>query len=285
VPSSNCGDTLNSVSDLPGPSHTCSSFQDQQVNVQHHATLTDTTSPPQKPQADRNEAVFRKPHIGEQLLRRRLKVCPKPNLLLGVDCKPAPLCPEAENMNSCSKWKAVGQPHRLPLEIVNHRRARSLPSQGILSPKRMHLEDTDVGPASSKEPGATHTHFSTCTSLPKSFGHPKIRRRKSDSTDEECVKSVSKFSLQFPFSPLVTKTRNYAKLDSRARVQRLQQARCLPQKRLRSSSGGLVPKLRRVHQLKMEAFVKANTVTGGSMTAAGRSGDDVLTQTVTGTCG
>ena len=194
-----------------------------------------------------------------------------------MDDKPALLRPEAENFNSCSKWKAGGQPHRLPLDIVNHRRAKSLPGHDILPPKRMHYGDADVGPASSKEHESTHA---------KSFGHPEMRRKRSDSTDEEYAPNVSRFRLQFPFSPLVTKTRNYAKLDSSARVQRLQRAGYLAQKRLRSNSGGMVPKLRRVHQLKMEAFVKANTVAGGCTTAAGRSGrsaDNALTQTATAT--
>ena len=242
--------------------------------MQHCATLADTTAPPRRPQADKDEAVFCKPHIGKQLLRRRLKVCLKPNFPRGMDDKPALLRPEAENFNSCSKWKAGGQPHRLPLDIVNHRRAKSLPGHDILPPKRMHYVDADVGPASSKEQ-ATHA---------KSFG--EMGRKRSDSTDKEYAPNVSRFSLQFPFSPLVTKTRNYAKLDGGARVQRLQQAGYLAQKRLRSNSGGMVPKLRRVHQLKMEAFVKANTVAGGCTTAAGRSGrsaDDALTQTATAT--
>ena len=204
--------------------------------------------------------MFRKPHIGDQLIKRRLKAGCKANPSNSVDGTPS------SGLKSPSKTKTVG--HRPPLAVFNHRRAKSLPNSDALPPDCKY---TSTDTASNKEHRAARNSLSA---LPNTFGHPKTRRRKSNSAGDTSTAKVSEFSLQFPFSPLVTKTRNYAKLGSGARVQRLQQAGCpqlLPRKRPQSTSGLGAPKHRRVNQLKMETFVKKEPVTDGCTATVGRS--------------
>ena len=230
--------------------------------MQHHLTSVAHSTRSQRSSAEKDKDVFRKPHIGDQLIKRRLKAGCKANSSHSVDGTPS------SGLKSPSKTRTVRQANRPPLAVFNHRRAKSLPNSDALPP---NCKYTSTDTASSKEHGATHNSLSA---LPNTFGHPKTRRRKLNSAGDTCTAKVSEFSLQFPFSPLVTKTRNYAKLGSGARVQRLQQAGCpqlLPQKRPQSTSGLGAPKHRRVNQLKMETFVKKEPVTDGCMATVRRS--------------
>ena len=246
------------VLDSPGPSHVCSSVQDQQANLQHHLTSAHPSTPSQKPTAEGDKDVFRKPHIREQLIKKRLKADCKANLSHSLDDT------SSSGLKSSSKPKTIGQANRPPLAVFNHRRAKSLPNSNALPPDCKY---TGTNTTSNKEHGPKHNSLSA---LPNTFGHPKTRR-KSNST---CTTKVSEFSLQFPFSPLVTKTRSYAKLGSGDKVQRLQQTGCpqlLPQKRAQSTSSLGVPKHRRINQLKMETFVKREPVTDGCAATVERS--------------
>ena len=248
--------------DSPGPSHACSSVQGQQANLQHHPTSVASSTRSQRSSAERDKDVFRKPHIGDQLIKRRLKAGCKANPSHSLDGIPS------SSLKSPSKTKTIGQANRPSLAVFNHRRAKSLPNSNALSPDCKY---TSTDTASNKEHGATHNSLSA---LPNTFGHPKTKRRKSNSAGDTCTAKVSEFSLQFPFSPLVTKTRNYAKLGSGARMQRLKQAGCpqlLPQKRPQFTSGLGAPKHRRVNQLKMETFVQKKPVTSGCTATVGRS--------------
>jgi len=246
------------VSDSPGPSRVCSSVQDQQANFQHHLTSAHPSTPSQRPTAEGDKDVFRKPHIREQLIKKRLKADCKANLSHSLDDT------SSSGLKSSSKPKTIGQANRPPLAVFNHRRAKSLPNSNALPPDCKY---TGTNTTSNKEHGPKHNSLSA---LPNTFGHPKTRR-KSNST---CTTKVSEFSLQFPFSPLVTKTRSYAKLGSGDKVQRLQQTGCpqlLPQKRAQSTSSLGVPKHRRINQLKMETFVKREPVTDGCAATVERS--------------
>ena len=249
------------VSDSPGPSHVCSSVQDQQANMQHHLTSARPSTLSQRPTAEGDKDVFRKPHIREQLIKRRLKADCKANLSHSLDDT------SSSDLKSSSKPKTIGQANRPPLAVFNHRRAKSLPNSNALPPDCKY---TGTNTTSNKEHGPKHNSLSA---LPNTFGHPKTRR-KSNSAGDTCTTKVSEFSLQFPFSPLVTKTRSYAKLGSGDKVQRLQQTGCpqlLPQKRAQSTSSLGVPKHRRINQLKMETFVKREPVTDGCAATVERS--------------
>ena len=247
--------------DSPGPSRVCSSVQDQQANLQHHLTSAHPSTPSQKPTAEGDKDVFRKPHIREQLIKKRLKADCKANLSHSLDDT------SSSGLKSSSKPKTIGQANRPPLAVFNHRRAKSLPNSNALPPDCKY---TGTNTTSNKEHGPKHNSLSA---LPNTFGHPKTRR-KSNSAGDTCTTKVSEFSLQFPFSPLVTKTRSYAKLGSGEKVQRLQQTGCphlLPQKRAQSTSSLGVPKHRRINQLKMETFVKREPVTDGCAATVERS--------------
>lgn len=249
------------VLDSPGPSRVCSSVQDQQANMQHHLTSARPSTLSQRPTAEGDKDVFRKPHIREQLIKRRLKADCKANLSHSLDDT------SSSGLKSSSKPKTIGQANRPPLAVFNHRRAKSLPNSNALPPDCKY---TGTNTTSNKEHGPKHNSLSA---LPNTFGHPKTRR-KSNSAGDTCTTKVSEFSLQFPFSPLVTKTRSYAKLGSGDKVQRLQQTGCpqlLPQKRAQSTSSLGVPKHRRINQLKMETFVKREPVTDGCAATVERS--------------
>ncbi len=151
---------------------------------------------------------------------------------------------------------------RPPLLPVNHPRTKTrsvdnmageqVPDKDGLSGSFPYMEvrTCETSAAGQENPGGTGSTLGR-----NLFGQPKTRRRKTVP-----VKLVGRvppdISIAFPFSPLVTKTRDYAKLDSAAKVQRLQRSgHALETIKRPSTVQGEGPRTKRLHQQRMEEFV------------------------------
>ena len=144
-----------------------------------------------------SDGVFQRPRVGEQLIRRRLKYVQK-TIRSGEPSGPS-------GAEATCRMGQSEQPRQPLLATINHRRAKSLPERAVPGSKRRAVPDTN------QENGAAL--------LSRSFGEPKTRRRKSSPLESASGShtTVPEFSIEFPFSPLVTRTRTYAKLNSAGR--------------------------------------------------------------------
>ena len=161
-----------------------------------------------------SDDVFQRPHAGEQLIRRRIKYVQK-------------IIRSGEVSNPTGVRGQSKQAERPLLAAINHRRAKSLPEHVISrtehldsrQPSPLESHGPQLLPGSNSDKHVVESDRENAAVLSRSFGQPKTRRRKSnplESTSSANI-TVPEFSVQFPFSPLVTKTRKYAKLDSAGR--------------------------------------------------------------------
>ncbi len=164
---------------------------------------------------------------------------------------------EAEFIKRRLKQVGSEDEERAPLIPVNYRQAKPYVKLPL-----NHIEDAI--PLSKQEQlrsvseGQENPTASGSTSKERTFGHPRIHRRKGNSV--AAVRQGSENPTAPPFSPLMTKTRGYARADSATKIWRLQRTGYALQAGKRPSVGqGAGPRPKKTHQQKMEEFLQRET--------------------------
>ncbi len=175
---------------------------------------------------------------------------------------------EAELIKRRLKHVGSEDEERAPLIPVNYRQAKPYVKLPL-----SHIEDTSgesVIPLSKRErqlwsvsEGQENPTASGSTSKERTFGHPRIHRRKGNSV--VAVRQGSENPTAPLFSPLVAKTRGYARADSATKIRRLQRTGYALQAGKRPSVGqGAGPRPKKTHQQKMEEFLQRETPAHGA---------------------
>ena len=207
------------------------------------------------------EGVFKRPQVNEKMIRRRLNrtrklVTPNSSKALPksepstLSVPPIRNGDDATIINLESPFYA-SEPHATS-------ESRNVPTHGSVQDwdpiplSRLRFPTTTQSPlltahrSSKKEPDVSATlpakkqckldsgeyvnqTSSHCMAEQKNidnqvFGKPSRRRKRRSIALEETTVNIPSSSVEFPFSPLVTKTRNYSKLDRTAKLHRLQQS-------------------------------------------------------------
>ena len=202
------------------------------------------------------EGVFKRPQANERMTRRRLNrarkpVAPNTHKLLAKSEHNTLNVPSIKNENDAtciinssestfftSESRSVGT-HGIvqdwnPNPPPRLRFPPTAPSP-LLTAHRSFETEPDVStnlPAKKQfklDPGKSLDQTRHCVAEQQrvsnqEFGKPFRRRKRRSIALEETTVNIPSTSVQFPFSPLVTKTRNYSKLDRTAKLYRLQQS-------------------------------------------------------------
>ena len=236
-------DKEKSTIDLPVETATCIPHEEKTSLVTKSQTITVPT--------------FKVPRVEEQLIRRRLK---KTFVNSDSHVSRQNLNPNSKAVLSSSKQLSQTVCYGTPEHpgSSEHSCQESDPCSINKEPTISTLQSNRLISVSHTTDGKIDKR-NIDTSTSQSFGKPKAKRR---SIREEIVKpsSISKLSLEFPFTPLVTKTRLYAKLDHAGKLKRLQGsgANGLGKKSIKEKKGGLrtTQPVKRMHQLSVKTFMR-----------------------------
>lgn len=194
-----------------------------------------------------NKNGFQKPRIEPQVIKRRLKVVTR------VHRGSAAQHDRPVFLGDKPKVEGHQTRPRLPLVPMNQKR------------EKMQVDNLEMDQVSSEDglpsrkgeklwdvsPGQENPSGSGLTLAGSRFGQLKMHKRKTSSI--EPTAHGSKASVVYPFSPLVSRTRGYARLDGAAKAQRLQRLG-FPVKRP-SRVQGEEPRPKKMYQERMEAFL------------------------------
>lgn len=200
----------------------------------------------------KDENIFVKPRVEAQLIKRHLKSSRLE--LIGSAIIPQ-LASKEDNYDVSTKVKSDD---RVPLEVCSDSNRQSYSHSGIgvdvpgVVRKRKTRPPSDEFMTHNLIAGKEEWKPGLVRQSSQDFVISKAKRHQSNHTDGA---SVNQLNVEFPFSPLVTKTRSYARLDMSTKMQRLQDSRYQLQpfrKHLRK-----VPptsKQKKFHQMNITSF-------------------------------